>query len=90
MHQNPTKWQIASGSFGKPFLKRRQHLGRRVNYRYHFTKRPVVVDPDALSRDDVKLLVEACRTAGPLIPDQPSTPVMGEDDTRPLRATGVR
>jgi hypothetical protein len=34
------------------------------NYRYQFTKRPEVVDPNALSRDDVKSLVEACRAAG--------------------------
>jgi hypothetical protein len=34
------------------------------NYRYRFTKRPEVVDEDALSREDVKSLVEACRAAG--------------------------
>jgi hypothetical protein len=34
------------------------------NYRYQFTKRPQVVDEGALSRDDVKSLVEACRAAG--------------------------
>lgn len=33
-------------------------------YRYQFTKRPEVVDPDALSREDVKSIVEACRAAG--------------------------
>jgi hypothetical protein len=33
------------------------------NYRYQFTKRPEVADNDALSRDDVKRLVEACRAA---------------------------
>ncbi len=34
------------------------------NYRFQFTKRPEVVDPDALSSDQVKALVEACRDAG--------------------------
>jgi len=34
------------------------------NYRYQFTKRPEVAEPDALSRDDVKQLVGACRRAG--------------------------
>lgn len=36
----------------------------QFDYRYQFTKRPEIVDPDALSRDDVKSLVEACRAAG--------------------------
>jgi hypothetical protein len=34
------------------------------NYRYQFTKRPEVVDADALSRGQVKELVAACRQAG--------------------------
>ncbi len=34
------------------------------NYRYKFTKRPEVTDSDALSRDDVKALVDACKGAG--------------------------
>ncbi len=34
------------------------------NYRFQFTKRPEVVDPDALSLDQVKALVKACRDAG--------------------------
>ncbi|NWG13334.1 MAG: family 20 glycosylhydrolase, partial [Acidobacteria bacterium] len=34
------------------------------NYRFQFAKRPEVVDPDALSLDQVKALVEACRAAG--------------------------
>ncbi len=33
-------------------------------YRYQFTKRPEVIDSDALSRDNVKSLAEACRAAG--------------------------
>ncbi len=33
-------------------------------YRYQFTRRPEVVDADALARDDVKAIVEACRAAG--------------------------
>ena len=35
-----------------------------VNYRYQFTRHPEVVDEDALARDDVKAIVEACRAAG--------------------------
>src|SRR5215472_14344566 len=34
------------------------------DYRYQFQKRPEVAEPDALSRDDVKQLVAACREAG--------------------------
>ncbi len=34
------------------------------NYHYRFTKRPEVIDSDALSREDVKALLEACRAAG--------------------------
>jgi glycosyl hydrolase family 20 len=34
------------------------------NYGYRFSKRPEVAEPDALSRDDVKQLVAACRKAG--------------------------
>jgi hypothetical protein len=34
------------------------------NYRYQFSKRPEVAEPGALSRDDVKQLVAACRKAG--------------------------
>ncbi|HEY2930234.1 MAG TPA: family 20 glycosylhydrolase [Acidobacteriota bacterium] len=41
-----------------------------IGYRYQFTKRPEVVDAGALSREDVKAIVEACRTAGVrLIPE---------------------
>ncbi|HEV8131569.1 MAG TPA: family 20 glycosylhydrolase [Acidobacteriota bacterium] len=39
-------------------------------YRYQFTRRPEVVDQGALSREDVKAIVEACRAAGVrLIPE---------------------
>src|SRR3989442_1119362 len=39
-------------------------------YRYQFAKRPEVVDDGALSREDVKAIVEACRAAGVrLIPE---------------------
>jgi hypothetical protein len=34
------------------------------NYRYQFTKRPEVAEPDALSLQDVKQIVAACRKAG--------------------------
>jgi hypothetical protein len=34
------------------------------NYGFRFSKRPEVAEPDALSRDDVKQLVAACRKAG--------------------------
>lgn len=34
-----------------------------VNYRYQFTKRPELAEPGALSRDDVRQLVAACRDA---------------------------
>jgi hypothetical protein len=34
------------------------------NYRYQFTKHPEVVDANALSQEDVKRLVAACREAG--------------------------
>lgn len=34
------------------------------NYRYQYASRPEVVDENALSRDDVKQLVGACRRAG--------------------------
>src|ERR1043166_618850 len=34
------------------------------NYRYQFSKRPEVAEPDALSREDVKQIVAACRKAG--------------------------
>ncbi len=34
------------------------------DYRYQFAKRPEVVDADALSREDVRQLVAACKTAG--------------------------
>ncbi len=33
-------------------------------YRYQFTRRPEIAEPDALSRDDVKKLAAACRAAG--------------------------
>jgi hypothetical protein len=35
-----------------------------VNYHYQYTKRPEVVDPDALSNADIKALTEACRASG--------------------------
>ncbi len=35
-----------------------------IGYRYQFTKRPEAAEPGALSRDDVKQLVEAARAAG--------------------------
>ena len=35
-----------------------------VNYHYQYTKRPEVVDPDALSSADMKAIVEACRESG--------------------------
>jgi hypothetical protein len=35
-----------------------------VNYRYQYTTRPEIVDPDALSNADIKTLAEACRAAG--------------------------
>ncbi len=35
-----------------------------INYQYKFEKRPEVADSDALSRDDVKQIVAACRRAG--------------------------
>jgi hypothetical protein len=34
-----------------------------INYHYQFTRRPEVAEKDALSRDDVKRLVAACRAA---------------------------
>jgi len=34
------------------------------NYRYKYTRRPEVAEPDGLSRDEVRQLVEACRAAG--------------------------
>ena len=34
------------------------------NYRYQFTRRPEVVERDALSKEDVKALLAACRQAG--------------------------
>jgi hypothetical protein len=34
-----------------------------INYRYKYTRRPEVTEPDGLSRDDVRQLVEACRAA---------------------------
>lgn len=34
------------------------------DYRYQFTKRPEVAEPDSLSRDDVRQLAAACRLAG--------------------------
>jgi len=34
-----------------------------INYHYKYTRRPEVAEPDSLSRDDVKQLVEACRAA---------------------------
>ncbi len=34
------------------------------NYNYRFTRHPEIVDADALSRDEVKNIVAACRTAG--------------------------
>jgi hypothetical protein len=39
-------------------------LVMEINYRYQFTSHPEVVDADALSRDDVKAIVAACRAAG--------------------------
>jgi hypothetical protein len=39
-------------------------LVMEFNYHYQYTRRPEVVDPDALSRDNVKAFVEACRSAG--------------------------
>ena len=35
-----------------------------VNYRYQFTRRPKVAEPDALTTADIKQLLAACRTAG--------------------------
>jgi hypothetical protein len=41
-----------------------------LNYRYQFQRRPEVAEPDALSRDDLKQIVAACRKAGVrLIPE---------------------
>jgi hypothetical protein len=34
-----------------------------INYRYKYTRRPEVAEPNGLSREDVKQLVEACRAA---------------------------
>jgi hypothetical protein len=34
------------------------------DYRYQYTSHPEVVDADALSRNDVKAIVEACKAAG--------------------------
>lgn len=39
-------------------------LVMEINYRYEYTSHPEVVDADALSREDVKALVAACRAAG--------------------------
>jgi hypothetical protein len=39
-------------------------LVMEFDYRYQFTRRPEVTDPDALSKDDVKKIVAACRDAG--------------------------
>lgn len=35
-----------------------------INYRYRYTKRPEVVDADALSREDVAAIAAACKDAG--------------------------
>lgn len=35
-----------------------------VNYHYQYTKRPEVVDSDALSNSDMKAIVQACRDSG--------------------------
>src|SRR5438067_662372 len=34
-----------------------------INYRYQYSKHPEVVDADALSKDDIKSIVAACREA---------------------------
>jgi len=39
-------------------------LVMEFGYRYQFTRRPEVVDSDALTRDDIKSIVGACREAG--------------------------
>src|SRR5579862_489914 len=39
-------------------------LVMEFDYRYQFTRRPEVTDNDALSKDDVKKIVAACRDAG--------------------------
>jgi hypothetical protein len=39
-------------------------LVMEFNYRYKFSKHPEVAEPDALSRDDVRQIAEACRDAG--------------------------
>src|SRR5215469_12729366 len=39
-------------------------LVMEFDYHYQFTRRPEVTDPDALSKDDVKKIVAACREAG--------------------------
>ncbi len=39
-------------------------LVMEFDYRYQFTRRPEVIDADALSKDDVKRIVDACRQAG--------------------------
>jgi hypothetical protein len=39
-------------------------LVMEFNYGYRFQKRPEVAEPDALSKDDVKQIVAACRASG--------------------------
>jgi hypothetical protein len=39
-------------------------LVMEINYRYQYTSHPEVVDKDALSREDVKAIVAACRATG--------------------------
>lgn len=39
-------------------------LVMEFDYRYQFTKHPEVVDPDALGKDDVERIVDACRRSG--------------------------
>jgi hypothetical protein len=39
-------------------------LVMEFDYRYQFTRRPEVIDPEALSKEDVKKIAAACRLAG--------------------------
>ena len=64
------------------------------DYRYQFSKRPEVAEPDALSRDDVKQLVAACRKAGVRL--IPQINLLGhqswaeEHGSAAARASGIR
>jgi hypothetical protein len=65
MAPKPDEMDLALRFIGEALPKEGVNtLVMEFDYRYQFTRRPEVTDPDALSKDDVKKIAAACRQAG--------------------------